>query len=151
MPWNLNRRRALTIGVGALAAACGGASLPAFAKNDSEELIKKFTGGKPTTEGRVRLDLPEIAENGNTVPMTVSVESPMTEQSYVSDVLVVADGNPRGGIVTFHFSPAAGVAEANVRIRLAESQKIIAVARMNDGSFFTGSKAVKVTIGGCGG
>ena len=150
MPWNLNRRRALTMGVGALAAACG-ASLPAFAKNDSEELIKKFTGGRTPTEGRVRLDLPEIAENGNTVPMTVSVESPMTEQSYVSDVLVVADGNPRGGIVTFHFSPAAGVAEANVRIRLAESQKIIAVARMNDGSFFTGSKAVKVTIGGCGG
>jgi sulfur-oxidizing protein SoxY len=150
MPWNLHRRRALTIGVGAISAAWGG--FPAFAaKNDSDELIKKFTGGKTPTEGRVRLDLPEIAENGNTVPMTVSVESPMTEQSYASDVLVVADGNPRGGVVTFHFSPAAGVAEANVRIRLAESQKIIAVARMNDGSFFTASKAVKVTIGGCGG
>ena len=99
----------------------------------------------------MRLDLPEIAENGNTVPMTVSVESPMTEQSYVSDVLIVADGNPRGGIATFHFSPASGVAEANTRIRLAETQNVIAVAKMNDGSFFTASKQVKVTIGGCGG
>jgi sulfur-oxidizing protein SoxY len=121
------------------------------AKNDSDELIRKFTDGKPATEGRIRLDLPEIAENGNTVPMMVSVESPMTEQSHVRDVLIVADGNPRGGVATFHFSPESGVAEANVRIRLAESQKIIAVARMSDGSFFTTSKAVKVTIGGCGG
>ena len=128
------------------------ANLPAFAaKNDADDLIKKFTGGKTATEGRVRLDLPEIAENGNTVPMTVSVESPMTEQSYVSDVLVVADGNPRGGMVTFHFSPASGVAEANTRIRLAETQNVIAVAKMNDGSFFMASKQVKVTIGGCGG
>jgi sulfur-oxidizing protein SoxY len=149
----LNRRQALTIGVGALAlAASGGATSPALAaKNDSEELIKKFTGGKTATEGRVRLDLPEIAENGNTVPMTVSVESPMTEQSYVSDVLIVSDGNPRGGVATFHFSPASGVAEANVRIRLAETQNVIAVAKMNDGSFFMASKPVKVTIGGCGG
>jgi sulfur-oxidizing protein SoxY len=149
----LNRRQALTIGVGALAlVASGGATSPALAaKNDSEELIKKFTGGKTATEGRVRLDLPEIAENGNTVPMTVSVESPMTEQSYVSDVLIVSDGNPRGGVATFHFSPASGVAEANVRIRLAETQNVIAVAKMNDGSFFMASKPVKVTIGGCGG
>jgi sulfur-oxidizing protein SoxY len=145
------RRSILALGAGALAAAAGG-SLPAFAaKNDADDLIKKFTGGKTATEGRVRLDLPEIAENGNTVPMTVSVESPMTEQSYVSDVLVVADANPRGGMATFHFSPASGVAEANTRIRLAETQNVIVVAKMNDGSFFTASKQVKVTIGGCGG
>jgi sulfur-oxidizing protein SoxY len=153
MPSTLNRRQILTIGGGALAvAAWGGATTPVLAaKNDSEDLIKKFTGGKTATEGRVRLDLPEIAENGNTVPMTVSVESPMTEQSYVSDVLIVSDGNPRGGVATFHFTPASGVAEANVRIRLAETQNVIAVAKMNDGSFFTASKPVKVTIGGCGG
>ncbi|HEY7665907.1 MAG TPA: thiosulfate oxidation carrier protein SoxY [Xanthobacteraceae bacterium] len=153
MPLTLNRRRILTIGAAALsAAAWGGATSPArAAKNDSEELIKKFTGGKAATEGRVRLDLPEIAENGNTVPMTVSVESPMTEQSYVSEVLVVADGNPRGGIATFHFSPASGLAEVNTRIRLAATQQVIAVAKMNDGSFFTASRPVKVTIGGCGG
>jgi sulfur-oxidizing protein SoxY len=148
----LNRRKVLTVGVGALAAAGCGVTRPALAaKNDSEDLIKKFIGGKSPTEGRVRLDLPEIAENGNTVPMTVSVESPMTEQSYVSDVLIVADGNPRGGIVTFHFSPASGVADANTRIRLATTQNVIAIAKMSDGSFFMTSKQVKVTIGGCGG
>jgi sulfur-oxidizing protein SoxY len=152
MRFILNRRQALTIGVGALALAAAGSATPALAaKNDSEDLIKKFTGGKTATEGRVRLDLPEIAENGNTVPMTVSVESPMTEQSYVSDVLIVSDGNPRGGVATFHFTPASGAAEANVRIRLAATQNVIAVAKMNDGSFFMASKPVKVTIGGCGG
>lgn len=149
---SLHRREVLTVGLGAVAAAWGGPVPSArAAKNDSEELIKKFTGGKTATEGRVRLDLPEIAENGNTVPMTVSVESPMTEQSYVSNVLIVADGNPRGGIATFHFSPASGIAEANTRVRLAETQNVIAVAKMNDGSFFKATKAVKVTIGGCGG
>jgi sulfur-oxidizing protein SoxY len=143
-----NRRQMLALGAGAAAAMWGGT---ARAANDHDELIKKFTGGKNPTAGRVKLDLPEIAENGNTVPMTVAVESPMTEQSYVSDVLIVADGNPRGGVVTFHFSPASGVAEANTRIRLAGTQNVIAVAKMNDGSFFTSSKQVKVTIGGCGG
>ena len=105
--------------------ALGLPTTPAFAKNDVDEVIKKFTGGKAPTPGKVKLDLPEIAENGNTVPMTVSVESPMTEQSYVSDVLVVADGNPRAGIATFHFSPASGIAEANTRIRLAKTQNVI--------------------------
>jgi len=153
MPPTFDRRKVLTLSAAALAAAgFGVATVPAFAaKNDADDLIQKFTGGKTATEGRVRLDLPEIAENGNTVPMTVSVESPMTEQSYVSDVLIVSDGNPRGGLATFHFSPASGAAEANVRIRLAETQNVIAVAKMNDGSFFMGSKPVKVTIGGCGG
>jgi len=152
MSLSLQRRQILGLGVGLVAAACGGVSHPArAAKNDAEDLIKKFTGGKVATEGRVHLDLPEIAENGNTVPMTVSVESPMTEESYVSDVLVVADGNPRGGIASFHFTPASGAAEANTRIRLAETQNVIVIAKMNDGSFFTTSKPVKVTIGGCGG
>ena len=126
-------------------------ALPAFAANNANELIEKFTGGKKPTEGKVKLDLPEIAENGNTVPMTVSVESPMTDASHVTDVLVVADGNPNAGVATFHFSPASGVAEANIRVRLATTQNIVAVAKMNDGSFVTASKQVKVTIGGCGG
>ena len=152
MSFTFNRRQALTIGVGALAATAWGGSVgPAFAANDAQDLINKFTGGKAAADGRVTLDLPEIAENGNTVPVTVSVESPMSEQSHVTAVLLVADGNPRGGIATFHFSPASGVATANTRIRLATTQNVIAVAKMNDGSFFTGRKQVKVTIGGCGG
>ncbi|MBX3552764.1 MAG: thiosulfate oxidation carrier protein SoxY [Pseudolabrys sp.] len=146
----INRRQALAVGAGAVVLA-GGFSVPAFAKNDSAELIEKFTGGKKPADGKIKLDLPEIAENGNTVPMTVSVDSPMTEQSYVQEVLVVTDENPRAGVATFHFTPQSGVAEANVRIRLAQTQNVIAIAKMNDGSLFTTSKQVKVTIGGCGG
>ncbi len=131
MAVGFNRRQIFTIGAGAFAVATWGASrVHAQAANDAEDIVKK---------------------NGNTVPMTVTVESPMTEQSHVTDVLVVADGNPRGGVATFHFSPASGVAEANTRIRLAATQNITAVAKMNDGALYATSKQVKVTIGGCGG
>jgi sulfur-oxidizing protein SoxY len=146
----VSRRQVLAGSAGALAIAAFGAA-PAQAANNAQDLIKAFTGGKPATEAKVKLDLPEIAENGNTVPMTVTIESPMTEASHVTEVLVLADGNPNAGVATFHFSPASGVAEANTRIRLAATQNIIAVAKMNDGSFVTASKQVKVTIGGCGG
>ena len=145
-----NRREALALAVGATGVVALGAPL-AWAKNDADEAIKKFTGGKTPTEGKVKLDLPEIAENGNTVPMTVTVDSPMTDASHVQAILIVADGNPNAGVATFHFSPASGVAEANIRVRLATTQNIIAVAKMNDGSFYMASKQVKVTIGGCGG
>ena len=148
----INRRQALALGAGAATVAMlGASSAPALANNDAEETIKKFTGGKTAVQGKIKLDLPEIAENGNTVPMTVTVDSPMTEQSHVTEVLIVADANPRSGVATFHFTPASGVAEANTRIRLASTQDVIAVAKMNDGSFYTASKQVKVTIGGCGG
>jgi len=146
----LSRRQLLAGSAGAVTIAALGVA-PAAAANNAQDLIKAFTGGKQASEGKVKLDLPEIAENGNTVPMTVSVESPMTEASHVTAVLVVGDGNPNGGLVTFHFTPASGVAEANTRIRLAQTQDIIAVAKMNDGTFFSAAKQVKVTIGGCGG
>jgi sulfur-oxidizing protein SoxY len=153
MTWHVSRRAfGLGLGAVALGTGTGGFSLPArAAKNDAEDLMKKFSGGKEPQAGKVKLDLPQIAENGNTVPMTVSVESPMTEQSYVSEVMVVADGNPRAAVVTFRFSPETGVAEANTRIRLAETQNVIALAKMNDGSVYKASQEVKVTIGGCGG
>ena len=154
MTFQLNRRQALLAGVGAAAAAVGlkGATVPALAATeDAQAAIDAFTGGAEPTMGRVTLDVPEIAENGNTVPMDVFVESPMTEDDYVSEVLIVADGNPRPGVATFHFSPMSGVAQANTRIRLAGTQNVIAVAKMNDGSVFMDRKEVKVTIGGCGG
>jgi sulfur-oxidizing protein SoxY len=151
MPMIFARRQVFSIGIAAAALAAFGGALPAHAASEADQLVEKFTGGKKPTADKVKLDLPEIAENGNTVPMTVMVESPMTAQSHVTDVLVVADGNPRAAVATFHFSPASGVAEANTRIRLAKSQNVIAVAKMNDGSFYVAKKEVKVTIGGCGG
>lgn len=151
MTIELTRRQAFVLAAGAAAALTGVLPTPASAANDAEEIIKKFTGGKAPAAGKVKLDVPEIAENGNTVPMTVSVDSPMTDESHVSSVLIVADGNPRAGVATFHFTPAGGVCEANTRIRLASTQNVVAVAKMNDGSFFIEKKQVKVTIGGCGG
>jgi sulfur-oxidizing protein SoxY len=154
MNFHISRRQALALGAGTLAAA-GGLTLrsdtASAAKNDYDDLVKKFTGGKEPMKGMVKLDLPQIAENGNTVPITLSVESPMTEQAYVSEVMVLADANPRAGVVTFRFGPASGVAEANTRIRLAETQNVVALAKMNDGSIYMASQEVKVTIGGCGG
>ena len=150
----LNRRQALLAGVGAVAAATGiGAGMrPArAAAADANAAIMEFTGGVEPTMGRVFLDVPEIAENGNTVPMDVSVESPMTAEDHVTDILIVADGNPNPGVATFHFTPLSGRAQANTRIRLAGTQNIIAVAKTSDGSVFMDRKEVKVTIGGCGG
>nr|WP_137830673.1 thiosulfate oxidation carrier protein SoxY [Methylobacterium sp. L1A1] len=148
----MNRRQALALGTGAVVAAT--LSLRAeparAAKNNSEEAIKAFTRGREPVKGKVKLELPEIAENGNTVPMTVSVDVPMTEDSFVEEVMIVAEGNPNPGVISFHFSPSS-VAEANTRIRLAETQNVVAIARMNDGSVFSDVRQVKVTIGGCGG
>jgi sulfur-oxidizing protein SoxY len=148
---NLNKRELMTLGLGTVAALTLPA-LPAFAEGDkTAERIKTFTGGKEPTAGKVSLSTPEIAENGNTVPVSVTVDSPMSEESYVQSVLILADGNPEPGIATFNFSPMSGEAAATTRIRLAKTQNVVAVAKMNDGSFFMDKKLVKVTIGGCGG
>ena len=145
-----SRREVLALGAGALALA--GAVVPAAATPpEAAAEIAKFTGGKPTTKGKITIDLPEIAENGNTVPLTITVDSPMTADDHISDILVVADGNPRPGLATFHLSPMSGRAEAATRIRLAATESIIVVAKTGKGEFFTEQKPVKVTIGGCGG
>jgi len=152
MSISITRRQTLFVGAAAIAAAAMGQSVgPAHAANNIDELAKKFTGGAAPVEGKVKLDLPEIAENGNTVPITVSVESPMTDADYVKEVILLADGNPNAGVATFHFSPASGLAEANTRIRLANTQNIVAIAKTSDGKYYIAKKQVKVTIGGCGG
>lgn len=148
----VSRRNALAIGA-------SGAALTFISWNDrasagakeAAEQIAKFTAGVATEKSKVTIELPEIAENGNTVPLSVSVESPMTADDYVSAILVVADGNPNPGVATFQFSPLSGKAEASTRIRLATTQNIIAIAKTSKGELFTNQKLVKVTIGGCGG
>ena len=111
----------------------------------------EFTGGKTPETGKITLTAPEIAENGNTVPVSVSVESAMEGDDLVESVMIVADGNPNPAVATFHFTPMSGEAAATSRMRLAQTQNVIAVARMKDGSVFMDKKLVKVTIGGCGG
>jgi len=149
----LSRRETLALGLGGAAAIVVGTGLPnvALAKAEIDKIISEFTGGKEAQAGKVSLTTPEIAENGNTVPISFSVDSPMTKDDHVAEVLVLADGNPRPGVATFMFTAMSGEAAAKTRIRLAKTQNIIAVAKMSDGSVFMDKKEVKVTIGGCGG
>ncbi len=116
-----------------------------------ETAIKELLGDRTAEEGRISLELPEIAENGNTVPLTVEVESPMTAEDHVKAVHIFADGNPLPQVAKMNFTPRSGEAIASTRIRLAQTQKIHAIAEMSDGSMFTAAREVKVTIGGCGG
>lgn len=148
----LTRRAALALGASGAALSLIGWTSSAFAAaKEAAEQIAKFTGGKEAAKGKVSIELPEIAENGNTVPLTFSVDAPMTADNYVSEVMVVSEGNPNPGVATFHFTPMSGKAEAQTRIRLAATQNIIVVAKTSKGEVFTGQKLVKVTIGGCGG
>jgi sulfur-oxidizing protein SoxY len=113
--------------------------------------IRKLYGDKKFGDGKVKLDVPEIAENGLVVPVNVEVESPMTEQDYVKAVHVFADGNPAPGVVSYRFTPACGKAAASTRMRLAQTQNIICIAEMSNGDLHMSKSNVKVTIGGCGG
>lgn len=147
----ISRRQAFALGGGFVALTLVPMAADAQVSNDAAQWIAKFTGGKDAAKGKISLDLPEIAENGNTVPLSLTVQSPMTAESYVKEVMLIADGNPNAGVATLMFTPLSGKAEAAVRIRLAATQNVIALAKMSDGSLFTEQKTVKVTIGGCGG
>lgn len=151
----ITRREALLLAAGATIVATGGVVLslnPAHADAAMlADAIKKMIGDKSPKEGKIELELPQIAENGNTVPVGVSIDSPMTSDNYVKSVHLFADGNPRPEIASMHFTSMSGKAEASTRIRLARTQNIVAVAEMSDGSVYKAAKEVKVTIGGCGG
>lgn len=150
---NINRRQALALSGGAAVFAMVGLQVsPASASaEETEKSIMEFTGGKTPEAGKITLTAPEIAENGNTVPIAVNVESAMSGDDLVQSVIILADGNPNPAVATFNFTEASGVAAATTRMRLAKTQNVIAVAKMADGSVFMDKKQVKVTIGGCGG
>jgi sulfur-oxidizing protein SoxY len=116
----------------------------------ARDWLANFAKGS-TQPGKLTLKAPEIAENGNAVPITVSVESEMTEKSYVKALYIAADGNPAPGVAVYEFTPLSGKAEIQMRVRLAQTEKLVAVAEMSDGTLYTASREIKVTIGGCGG
>lgn len=151
LPAKASRRDAMK--VGALSAvALALAPRMAFADAAAVDAeIKKLYGDKKPGAGKLKLDVPQIAENGLVVPVNIEVESPMTDASFVKAVHIWADGNPSPGIVSYAFTPACGKASASARMRLAQTQNIIAIAEMSDGSLFSAKSEVKVTIGGCGG
>ncbi len=151
----MTRREALLLAAGATIVAAGGTVLQSGSANADEKMVNdqimKMIGDKKPAEGKITLELPQIAENGNTVPVGVSVESPMTADNYVKAVHLFADGNPAPDIASLYFTPMSGKASASTRIRLAGTQNIVAVAEMSDGSVYRAQQEVKVTIGGCGG
>lgn len=136
----LTRRKVMVMGAGAFVAF----GLPLRATAAAEDAIAAFTGGAAIGEGGITLTAPEIAENGNTVPIEVAAPG-------ASQIMVLATGNPTPGVATFTFGALAASQAASTRIRLAGTQDVVAIAKMADGSFVQASSNVKVTIGGCGG
>jgi sulfur-oxidizing protein SoxY len=148
----VNRLRRLALQGTALVAALGNRAVQAQVFLPPKDLtadIAKLTGGKPVQPGRVSIELPALAENGNSVPFTVRVESPMSATDHVKSIHVFAERNPRPLVVAFHFQPQSGRAEVTTRIRLAGTQRVLAIAAMSDGTFWSGRTNVVVTAAAC--
>jgi sulfur-oxidizing protein SoxY len=111
--------------------------------------IRSVVGAAAVRTGRVKLEVPPLVENGNTVPMTVSVQNPMTPEDHVKSIHVFNEKNPQPNIGNFYLGPQAGRAQISTRIRLADSQKIVAIARLSDGSFWSATVDVVVTLAAC--
>jgi len=140
----------------ALAAGLIGLSLvprPASAQMSAaaRAAVDKVLAGRSAEEAGITLRLPPIAENGNTVPMTILVDSPMTDADHIKAIHVFADKNPTPEVASFKLTPAMGRAQVDTRIRLGQTQDVIAVAETSTGRMLIGHVEVKVTIGGCGG
>src|SRR2546425_10349302 len=147
-------RREFLLAAGGIAAGLGLGSViavePARATPaEMQEAIRKVVGSARVTPGKVKLDLPPLIENGNTVPLTVSVESPMTETEHVRAVHVFTEKNPQPNVATFHLGPRAGRAKVATRVRLADSQNVVAICELSDGSFWSDSAGIIVTLAAC--
>lgn len=141
---NVQRRKLLAAGI---AVAIAG---PAFATpEEMARAISAFTGGAAPKAGRVRLEVAALVDNGNAVPISVAVESPMTAADHVTAIAVFNERNPQADVARFTLGPRSGKAMVSTRIRMATSQKLTAVARMSDGSFWSSSADVIVTLAAC--
>lgn len=141
----LARRRLLAIAAAVLASGGTAQATPEAAR----QLLQSLARGSTPRAGRVELRIADLAENGNQVPVTVAVQSPMTAADHVRAVHVVADGNPNPGVASFLFTPLAGRCEVSLRIRLAKSQRVYALAETSDGALWLAERDVTVTVGGC--
>jgi sulfur-oxidizing protein SoxY len=116
---------------------------------EMQDAIRRVVGAKPVTKGRVKLELPPLSENGNTVPLTVSVESPMTPADHVRAIHLFTELNPQPEVVSFRLGPRAGQARVSTRIRLANTQTVTAIGELSDGSFWSATASVVVTLAAC--
>jgi len=142
------RRRFVSVLAGLAAAPL----LPRAASAQSDPfapLLLKLAGGAKVSPGRVTVDTPRLADNGHSVPLTVSVESPMTAADHVRSITLLSERNPRPIMATFHLGPKAGRPEVATRVRLNGTQHVLAVAQLSDGSYWSGSAEVEVTESAC--
>ena len=147
-----NRRQFLGLTLG-IAASDAFAQLPPniaqIRQAALDAAVRKVTGGAPVTAGKVKLDVPPLIDNGNTVPVTVTVESPMTASDYVKAIHIFTEKNPQPFVISAHLGPRAGRALVATRIRLADSQTVTAIAELSDGSFWAHTVDVIVTLAAC--
>ena len=145
-----SNRRHFLLGAAGLAIAPMVVSEQAGATPESmKAAIKRVVGEASLQTGRIKLDLPPLVENGNAVPLAVSVESPMTVKDHVKAIHIFTEKNPQPNVASFHIGPRTGKASVSTRIRLADTQQVIAVAAMSDGSFWTDSVEVVITLSAC--
>jgi len=149
----MTTRRGFLLAMGSIAAGDALAQLPpniaALRQAALDEAVRKVTGGAPVRAGKVKLDIPPLIDNGNTVPLTVTVESPMTEADHVKAIHVFTEKNPQPVVIGAHLGPRAGRAKLATRARIADTGKVIAIAEMSDGSFWSETVSVVVTLSAC--
>jgi sulfur-oxidizing protein SoxY len=153
MPQHRHSRRKILQGAGALA-GCGAllrlSLRPAAATPETmREAVRKVIGEAPVNKGKVKLDLPPLVENGNSVPCTVSIDSPMTATDYVKAIHIFNEKNPQPDVIAVRLGPRAGRAAFSTRIRLADSQTVTAIAEMSDGTCWSDAVDVIVTLAAC--
>lgn len=132
--------------------ACGAALVvrPLAASPDElQAAVAAFAGGAAVRSGRVKLEIAPLVENGNTVPVSVAVDSPMSASDHVTTIALFNERNPQRDVAVFQLTPRSGRAQVSTRIRLATSQKLVAVARLSDGTFWSAGAEVVVTLAGC--
>jgi|TARA_B100001939_G_scaffold53004_1_gene42257 sulfur-oxidizing protein SoxY len=147
---NISRRNAIVLMLGT-AGYLMSSKIVFAGKEQVLKRIDEITKGKGAKELDIFLDLPEIAENGNQVKVNFEIESEMTEENYIKNVYILADGNPAPDVAKFSFTPDMGMCSATTRIRLSKTQNVVLVAENNKNEYFMTKSKVKVTIGGCGG
>jgi len=147
------RRQFLALVSGALAAGEVAAQLDpniqALRAAALEAAVRKITGGKPVRAGKVKLQVPPLVDNGNTVPLSVAVDSPMTSADHVKAIHVLTEKNPQPYVVSAYLGPRAGRASLATRARIADTGKVIAIAQLSDGSFWSATVSVVVTLSAC--
>jgi len=129
--------------------ATGSAARVEAAVARMEAAIRELVGESPVKAGKIKIDIPLLVENGNAVPLAVTVDSPMTEADHVKTVHIFNEKNPQPNVANFHLGPRAGRAHVTTRMRLADTQKVVAIAQLSDGSFWSDSTDVVVTLAAC--